>query len=255
MKKLLFLFVLILFSANAYAFSINIDPPSVYTKAKPGETVKTKISVENTSEESVVLKVYLEDWQYLNDLSKKFLKLGSTPFSLKDAAKLYVKELRLQPKAKEDVLFEITSPTNKTGGLYGVVFFEAAPVLINQNSNVHLIGRIGSIIYHEIEGTQDYNFDLAFVNYDQEKSRTKLDFSFVNRSNIHLNLKGSLLILDKNHKVIERIETTLKALPKENQDIILYTSKKLGLGEKLCLFSLVYENSKFFTKEINFFVK
>jgi len=239
MKKLLLLLILIVFSVNAHAFSINIDPPSLYTKAKPGETIRTKVTVENTSNDPVVLKIYLEDWAYLNDLSKKFMKLGTTPYSLKNNANL----------------FEITSPTDKKGGLYGVLFFEAAPVMVNKGSNVRLIGRIGSIIYHEIDGTQDYNFDLVFTDFEKEQSRTKLNFSLNNKSNIHLNLKGSLLILNKKHQVEDRIETTLKALPKENQNITIYTNKKLTAGEKVCLFSLSYESSKFFTKEINLQIK
>ena len=255
MKKLLLLLILIVFSVNAHAFSINIDPPSLYTKAKPGETIRTKVTVENTSNDPVVLKIYLEDWAYLNDLSKKFMKLGTTPYSLKNNAKVYVNEIRLAGNAKENVLFEITSPTDKKGGLYGVLFFEAAPVMVNKGSNVRLIGRIGSIIYHEIDGTQDYNFDLVFTDFEKEQSRTKLNFSLNNKSNIHLNLKGSLLILNKKHQVEDRIETTLKALPKENQNITIYTNKKLTAGEKVCLFSLSYESSKFFTKEINLQIK
>jgi len=250
MKKLILTLLLLLLTINAYAFSVSIDPPSINSKAKPGAIASNQITVENTAKEPIILKVYLEDWEYQEDGSKKFFKLGTTPYSLKNYAKLYVKELRLAPGAKENVQVDITSPTDKTGGLYGVVLFEASPVLVNKSANVKLIGRIGTILYHEIDGTQTYNFDVAYLKNSQGSGRSQLLFNFINKSNIHLKLTGSLLILGKNHAIADRIEVVLKALPNSEQKIILNSTKKLLPGEYSALFSLNYLEDKSFNKEV-----
>ncbi len=255
MKKIIISLLLLFFSLQVYGFSINVDPPSIYTKARPGATVTSKITVENTSKNPIVLKVYIEDWQYQNDLTKKFLKLGSTPYSLADNAKLSVKELRLAGNAKENVYLDVTSPQNKNGGLYGVVFFEAAPMLVNKSSNVRLIGRIGSIIYHEIDSTQTYDFDLVVNDIEQDKTKTQIYLNFINKSNIHLKLEGSLLILGRNHVVVDRQEVSFKALPNKEQIFVVNTNKKLISGSYKGLLSLNYLGDKLFTKEISINVK
>lgn len=236
---------------QVYPFSINVDPPSIYTKAKQGETYSGKITVENKSQEAITVKVYAQDWVYQeSSLDKKFLELGQTPYSLKQVLTLYINELTIPAKEKRDVLYDIKSPNQKEGGLYGVIFFETEPVLASPTASVWLVGNIGSIIYHEIEGSQKYKFDIVFDKLEKTSDGTSLTFKLVNQSNVHIDLKGSLLLLSPHKDVIDRLDIqNAKALPNETRSFVLFTKKDISLLKGSGLLTLSYAN-KLYSQEI-----
>jgi len=239
-KLLILISILFIYAAQSHAFSVNIDPPSIYTKGEQGERVISKITIENTSNEAIKVKVYPQDWLYRDDNSKQFLELGKTPYSLNKSLTLYAQEIVLTPNERQEVLFEIKTSETQKGGLYGVIFFETSPVLKNASSSVQLIGRIGSIIYHEIQDTQVYQFDVILQKTDSTKQASKLYLNLINQSNVHLNLKGSLLILTQQKQIIDRIPIeNFKALPNEKRTIVL-TTKSLPKGIT-GLLTLTYE--------------
>lgn len=243
-KKVFGLIAVLMCSVQLHAFSINVDPPSIQTKAKPGEHVSAKIMVENTSKEPILVKVYAQDWKYKEGMQKQFLDLGQTPYSLNKAITLYVKDLTIPAKGRKEVALDIQSPSNKSGGLYGVVFFESAPVQANRSSTVRIIGRIGTIIYHEIEGTQQYQFDIALQKMDRKNKAASFYFNLTNQSNVHLDLQGSLLILNSKRDVVDRIPISVKALPKEKQSFEVVSHKEFSGDTYTGLFTLTYSENK-----------
>ena len=89
MKKIFYLFLifsftfLILNSNPAWAITVRIDRPKVRLSVTPGGNKSGVINIENPSEKTMVVGVYLEDWLYNStaDGSKGFYPPDSTPLS------------------------------------------------------------------------------------------------------------------------------------------------------------------------------
>lgn len=247
-KHYLWVFIFLLVSVSgAYAFSISIDPPSLYLTGKPGTSVVAKVSVENTSSDDVSVKVYYEDWTYNPDQTKLFLTPGKSRFSLKGSIKLYTENILLKGSASQDVYFEIKSPLSTVGGLYGVVFFEtdlpSAPGIIS-TSSVKLVGRLGAIVYYTAEGTEKSGLSVtSSVTMDDAKPVAKLTFK--NTGNTHLGLTGSALLVDRSKSVVERIPIeSLRLLPGSDLSLSLPLKSKLAPGTYTILTTLRSTNSQ-----------
>jgi hypothetical protein len=185
-------------------------------------------------------------------MSKKFLELGQTPYSLNKALSLYVQELTIPVKGKKEVLFELKSPTDKQGGLYGVIFFESAPVQSNKSSTVQLIGRIGTIIYHEIGGSQKSSFELVYNKKETAIDKTNFYIDLINQGNVHVDLKGSLLILGANKEILDRVPiSALKALPKTKQSFVLTSKRNFENKATSALLTLTYGDNQVYSKVFN----
>ncbi|MFA5927783.1 MAG: hypothetical protein WC838_00565, partial [Candidatus Margulisiibacteriota bacterium] len=135
----------------AGAFSVNLDPPSVYLTMAPGETQRGVLTLKNQGKEKSSFKVYTNDWNYLPDGSKQFLPAGKAKYSCANWLKLDNARFELAPGAEQKAYYQITAPLKASGGYYAVVFFES--VFGVNKENVNLAGRIGTIFYVEIKDT------------------------------------------------------------------------------------------------------
>lgn len=223
-------------SANAESpFSITVDPPSIKSSALPGNSTSKYITVENTSNLPISIKIYAQDWEYLPDGSKSFLKLGSSKVSLINNIQLFANQIFLKPKSTQSVVVKITSPKNYKGGLYSVVFFEGAPTSTSANgakANVKLVGRVGTIIYHEVEGTVTHNLSATINAQLSSTSTQNILVSVTNKGNVVEFDPINLLIVSDGKKVVDRIPLPdIKLMPGDKRDVSVSPSIQLKAGK------------------------
>lgn len=215
MKKLFFtLIILCSFSLNALSISMNIDPSNIKFLIKPGDTKTGEIFIQNTSSEPVKLKIYAEDWIYLPDGSKNFMKPGSTVYSCTKWLKIDQDKLEMNAKETKKISFSVTSPKNATGGHVSVIFFESVSEVKN---GILVAGRIGTIIYLDTEGDIKRSAEIKDITtfVSGESSPIKVNFTFVNKGNTYINAPAIVSITKDDKVVIEKTLLPLKTLPSD----------------------------------------
>ena len=206
-----------LFGFNVFAFQISLDPPHYDVTMKPGSAVRKTLTLTNQGKENLNVKVYLNDW-YIQDGKKVFIQSGMTAYSLKNSSMIFPASFALKPKESRTVILTLTSAANEKGGQYGVVFFEAYPLVSIKNSGVSFGGRIGSMIYKEIEGQVSKVYSLKNLKATLAGNKLYYDYTLINEGNVLLQPKGTLVLMDnKTNEVFlkEQLKDVIIALPKD----------------------------------------
>lgn len=199
MNKILVLLVMGL----VMAINFNLDPPHYYLNIKPGETVRKIFKVKNNGQDILSFKVYLNDWIY-KDNEKIFMPYGSTTYSLEGSVYLYPQAFELNPQEEKSVMMNVAADKNAISGEYGVVFFEASPLSEVKQKGIGLGGRIGSLIYKEIEGRALADYDLSSFKASLVADKLYFKFDLKNKGNVLLKPKMTAILMDDNNNIINR---------------------------------------------------
>ncbi|MFC1478697.1 hypothetical protein ACFL57_04485 [Candidatus Margulisiibacteriota bacterium] len=192
---------------RAYAFSVNLDPPSVHLTLVPGETKQGTLTLQNLDIKKRKYRVYTNDWIYLADGSKQFQNAGTVPRSCAGWIKLDTREFELEGTSGSEIsskkiTYKITAPQNAAGGYYAVVFFES--MLGVNREKINLAGRIGTIFYVEIKDTQIRKGKISSFKVYPRKNKAKVQLTFRNLGNVRLTPHGTLVLADHNNQVIQK---------------------------------------------------
>ena len=233
-------------------FSVAVDPPSIKTAAIAGNSVSKYITVENTGSVPVSLKIYAQDWEYAEDGSKIFRKLGTTKTSLAGNIQLFANEIYLKPKASQNVYLKITSTKSGKGGYYSVIFFEGVPVTSagkSVKSNVKLVGRIGTIIYHEVERTVTHNLAATLSPEISATEAQSISVNVTNKGNVVEFDPINLLIVSDSKKVVDRISLpSIKMMPGDKRGVSVAPSIKIKPGKYSAIVSFQTSDGPQFSK-------
>lgn len=149
----------------------------------------------NRGEEKVSVRVYLNDW-YLKDGTKVFLPAGSTAYSLMNSTKIFPTTFELNPDEQKNVIFTVDSQKDERDGQYGVIFVEAQPVDKSKKSGVQFGGRLGTIIYKEIEDEGKIVYNVTNLKSRLVEKKLFVNYSLDNKGNILLRPKVTLMLVD-----------------------------------------------------------
>ena len=210
MKKFIFVLIAVFFLiSGANAFSVNIDPPSVWISPAPNTSYSGTIIVDNRGEEDITIRAYAEDWVFASDRSKEFKKAGTTPLSCSNWISIYPKSFTLGPGKSQQVQYTVTIPSDASGGYNSVIFFESnvESTSGSSGSKVILVGRIGSIIYANIKGKSNKaaSVNQYFVSKPDENKPLSIKMVMSNDGNTILSAEGTAIVMDKEGKVYGRV--------------------------------------------------
>ncbi|PIZ84231.1 MAG: hypothetical protein COX96_04925, partial [Candidatus Omnitrophica bacterium CG_4_10_14_0_2_um_filter_44_9] len=142
------------------AQGVRIDHPSNRLVIKPGSYDSGEIRVDNTSNEILAMRVYLEDWVYTNqDGSKQFYPKGTTKLSASNWITFYPADFKLQPKGSQLIRYTVNVPEGVKGGYYSIMFFEMSGGEVEQLNEkgqlvrAQLFNRLGALFHVEPDGT------------------------------------------------------------------------------------------------------
>lgn len=212
MKRIfLSFFLLLFFSTTAFALGvIELDKAKIRLSIAPGASRSGFIMVENPTEETRHVKVYVEDWRYNSQEGyKEFSPAGTSNISAAGWISFLPVEFTMLPFSKQKLNFTVKVPADAQGGHYAIMFFEVGnPNVSTEGVSLNLAIRMGTLFYIEPEGTIKKFHQLSGFNVEKDSDTGGLNISldFQNTGNTDITCGGTFDIIDKRGKVFARGE-------------------------------------------------
>jgi hypothetical protein len=221
MKKIYFLIISIilsLFILNiASAITVRIDQPKIRLRIPGGGEKSGIVNLENPSDVTATVRVYIEDWLYSSTLdgSKNFFPPGTTPLSCAKWIAFAPADFQIPPFGKQTVSYTVSCPPDAKGGHYSVMFFETSlgEMEDEQGVSVNVMGRLGALFTIEPEGTINREASLRNLSikgslYSEAGSDEELtiQLELENIGNVDIASEGTFYIMDKQGLIVARGE-------------------------------------------------
>lgn len=251
MKKLVFFLLFIVAATPCAMAQVFIEQGKVNLSVNPGDHINDTITINNTTNKEVKVKVYWEDFSYQPpfDGAKKFSPAGTLKASLARWVEFSPRDFTLAPFAKKSISYTMNVPSNAKGGYYGVLFVEPEnKELSGGNKGVKIITRVGCLFFVE---TGDRN-KQATIN-DLSVSGCSLKGLFRNEGNIILLPQATYYVIDREGNVVDRGELKKYYLPPdEAADFDLELNKDLPVDDQTLVLTFDLQNGDVIVKEIDF---
>lgn len=213
MLKRTFFFIILMFSSYLTKANIVIlNGLSHNYKVENGQVYKGKISIENTSNQSQNVKLFLQDFNYQSDGAIQYNTPNTNPKTNTNWIKLNTNLISLKAKEKTEVLYEITVPKKivDAGSYWSVIIVE--PVDHIKPSNEKEGVNITSIVRYAIQIITDVDADKAKpdlkfegIKIEKEDKQQILKIAVANQGNLYC--KSSITIEIYSKKNGEKIAT------------------------------------------------
>jgi P pilus assembly chaperone PapD len=208
--------------------SLGVFPIRTEHEVPAGQTKTAGITVENTTEESVNLRVTVADWYLTRDGMPMFVKRGKSPaFSMSDWMVVNPSEFVLPPHGKQVIRYTFSVPADAApGGYRTAVLIENVPIIApgEQVRITYLNARIAAIIYNRVGQTapQASITDQRVILDPKESGRVGVQISLKNSGVAHFRYKGETKIIDHQGKVVETLAILDSViLPQAERDIFV----------------------------------
>ncbi len=189
-----------------------VSPTNFEIDANPGEIKPNTIKVYNPTDNTVTIKMSVEDFHPLGEEGKVAVEPGTDKtYSLKAWVTISPSEFILQPKEEKFVDFTINIPENaEPGGKWGSIL--ASPVTVSGEEGVIgatiapatgtlVLLRISGEVFEELS-VKEFLVDKSFF----EKGPVSFSIRFENAGTVHLKPRGFVAITNWRGKKITDIE-------------------------------------------------
>ena len=204
----------------AFALSLSSSQPVIKQTLAPGETVQGSIELSNYPDESLKLRVYLQDWRYkaTGDGEKDFSPPQTMPRSAAGWVSFFPAEVELPQHGKAVIDYTIRVPDDASlnGEYTTVVFFEAllaespagtktAPS-DKTSGNVLFAARLGSLFYVDVKGTvrKEGRLSEVMVSRATAAAPATAQAKLSNEGNAVLLCEGAFHVIDANNVMTDR---------------------------------------------------
>ena len=251
MKKIiLILFYFILsFSAPVWA-QIFTEQGKIVHQVAPGQTISGSLMIHNTSNQSIPVKDYWEDFRYEPPFngSKKFFPPGTLDASLSRWISFLPKQFTLAPYGKQKINYTINVPAEAKGGYYGVLFFEPESQNTKTSTGIRIITRVGSLFFLE---TSNKVKKAGIDNIKLKDSNVQAELT--NKGNVILIPTGTFYIMNSANLVVDRGEIPALYLPSSQKGNFQFDFKKdLPEGQYTIVLTLDLQEGDVLVKEVDF---
>ncbi|MFT5208232.1 MAG: hypothetical protein ACI9CF_002001 [Candidatus Omnitrophota bacterium] len=190
---------------EALAISIRISEPRVELQIAKGASETIEINITNPTEDALELKVYAEDWVYLDkgDGDKDFLPAGTLSDSASGWLSFNPTNFVIEAFAEEVVFLKVSVPADFEGeGTYKSVLFFETSLGTTENAEgalVRVAGRIGSLVYVGLEGTVRRTAQVESIDIRPGKGAkpTVIEMDFTNTGNSVIVLDGEFIVFNQ----------------------------------------------------------
>ena len=249
--KRVFLGALLLIGIHSTAHAqVFLEDGKVKLSVSPGENIAGKLTLHNTSDENVNMKVYWEDFVYKPpyDGSKEFLPRGTGSYSAANWVNISTKMLMFGPFAKRTISYSINVPDDIRQGHYGVLFFENKENQIDSTRGINIVTRVGCLFFIEPK-EKNKKVDLKGFEFTGKE----LTATFTNLGNVILIPDGTFYVIDQDGMVFDRGEISKIYLPPDKSaDYGLTLNRDLDPGVYTLVMTVTLEDDDIFVKEIDF---
>lgn len=238
------------FTAPASA-QFMIEEGKVVLPVSAGDRVNKTITIHNTTNAEVGVKVYWEDFQYEApyDGSKSFLPAGTAPGSASQWISYAPKEFKLPAFGKQKIEYTVSVPATIKGGHYGVLFFERSgdPVK-DMKTGVTIVTRTGTLFFIEAKDK-----DKSSALTDFKIGGGKLTGNFVDRGDAVMIPHITYYVMDEAGVAVDRGEVQkLYIPPGATAPFALELPKDLKDGRYSLILNADNEEGDVIVKEIEF---
>lgn len=147
------------------------------------------IRITNTGDEPVVVTVSVRDLFHNSDGAPIFLEAREYTYGMSELISLSATRLRLLPGQTEEVEGRVEVPSEREGGGYAVVLFEAAADT-GGSPEMKCSGRIGVLTYVTFPGTAIVEAEAVNARILADPDEPLLEILVRNLGNIHIKASG-----------------------------------------------------------------
>lgn len=227
-----------------------IEKGKIQHKANPGEHVEDSVTIHNTSDKAMDIRVYWEDFEYVApfDGNKQFYPLGMTERSCGKFGHFSPQEFNLPAFGSKKVNYAVNLPEDAEGTFSGVLFFEKRDENTVKTTGFQLVTRIGCLIFIDINGSLK---GAQISNVSSTSDQISGDFE--NKGQILLFPKGTYYIVDNEGLAADRGEIKTLYLPSAAKaEFSITMSKEILPGSYTAVLTFDLEGGDSLVKEVDF---
>lgn len=247
--KLIILLSVILFAGQAQA-QLFIEQGKLELDVRPGQRLDGKLVVHNTGDEGVEVRVYWEDFDYIEpyDGTKNFTPAGLAERSMRSWVNFSPQVLTISPYSKRRISYSINPPEDMQGGYYGVLFFERTVAEASEGAALNIITRVGSLFFVE---PINKNKDSDITNI--ELIRNQFNSTYVNKGDVILIPSGVYYIMNEEGLVVDRGEIDKVYLPPgKSADYTFGFNQNIPAGSYTMVVTVELSQKDVLVKEVDF---
>lgn len=250
MKKIVvFLFLFFVFIASRASAQVFIEQGKINLTVHPGEKINDVVTVNNTSNKEVKVKIYWEDFSYQSPFegTKKFSPAGTSADSLARWIEFSPHDFVLLPFAKNNISYTLNVPEDAKGGYYGVLFVEPENKELSGDKGVKIITRVGCLFFVETADRvkRASAEELAFDG-------CRLTGKLRNESNVIILPQATYYVMDREGGVVDRGELKKYYIPPGEVADIDVAPNDLNIGDYTLVLTIDLQDGDVVVKEIDF---
>lgn len=210
-----------MYGVNSHAFSGLISPPRFEDRIQSGKTYRNIIEISNVSDKPATFSVKTNDWSL--DAS------GGAVFSdelAADSCRPWVgiesSSIQLAANGKRRYRFEVAVPAGTPARQCRfALMFEGEPEVMAGSQGIPVAGRIGVIVYLNINGAKA-DLQLLDVGVQQQNNQSTPVLKIANRGLAHGRLEGMIDAVDATGQRLSLAPVNDPILPNTERVIALY---------------------------------
>ena len=211
---LILLLSLLALPHTVWAFSFSLEPARIELSVPVGKRRGKVVLVNNTrAEQSLHVKIYVQDVVYLPDGTNDYVPPGSTEWSCASWLSITPTELDVSAGKSAEVRVSAVAPEGAQGGHYAIVFFETSPTYTEQQG-VGVNFRLGALTEVVVPKTEQHQATLAKMSLTKPR---EVGVDIFNEGNVLVRPKGKVKIFDQHGKRVGQVDFNpqrLGVLPK-----------------------------------------
>lgn len=237
--------------------SIGASPASLELTLERGKTTAQPVLLFNQGKDPVTVTAYAWDWWHEKGNSRKFGPPGTLPHSAAKWISFIPEKVTVEPGKGVNVTVVVATPKDAAAGNYAVAWFEAIPEANPKSKELRVGARLGVLVLTEVRGASKpgVSIDLLKISPPTASQPLKADVKLTNSGDVHLFPKGTLVLMDKNHKLVGHIAfEKQRLLPGEDRDVTLKYGGDLKPGEYQGILTIDYGEAGATVKSVTFTV-
>jgi len=199
MKKLMFLFMLVIFLGITSLAAVMVEPGRFILQIEPGKKETGAITVINIGDADAKLEAVLYDWDIGEDGKLNETTAGSRTDTLNGLIKFNPRQFTIKPGQSQVVRFTIDAPTDNIEHK-GIVFFEEV-IASGGDVSTLITAKVGATIYAAPKGAKR-SIHFNNISVSATKETVDLVVKAINNGNVHLRMVIQYKLQTKSGKVV-----------------------------------------------------
>lgn len=236
--------------------SLSVSPASQEVQTDPGSTSRIKATIRNQSNETLPIKVRVEDFTASGDEGQVALTADS-PYSVVGWTTVTPNSFSLGPGETREINATIRVPVGAAGGRYGSFVFSVTPEGAGAN-DAKVAQEIASLFLVRISGPVNEVLSLNEFSAPQFSEQGPIPFTmkFKNSGNVHVKTLGLINITGMfNHKIKDIVVKPTNIFPGADRLVVANLDKEFLIGPYTATAVMYYgSKNEVLSSGVSFFV-